>query len=436
MEPGHRLPWIVVLALSLLALVTPATSGPASATPAPSPGSQISLVAEGILQPEALRVAPDGRLFLLQQAGKVRILKAGRLRKTPALKIDPALIVEHNASAGLLSIAFPPGFRTAPVQYVYLLYTHEPMTGYPERHNVVSRWTISGNTIDPTSEQILVHLDPLTDVNGNFANSHYGGDMEFGRDGKLYVSTGDLYISSQGQSLDTLHGKILRYNLDGSIPSDNPYVGQLAGRLQAIWAYGVRNPFKLTRDRDGDIVIGDVGSTKFEEVNVLPSGVGALNFGWSTVEGYTTDPRFVSPVFAYPHSSATGVYGCAVMGGDMYRPRVNAFPALAGKYLFGDFCQGWIRSVDLDTGALGDVVATGFHSPVDIAVTRNGTIWVADRQVADATPGALFRIDAVAATQAQATTTSQDARSQSLDPAESSDAEAQPPRGDQESRLD
>jgi glucose/arabinose dehydrogenase len=387
------------LALSLVIALAPvALTGTASATPQPAPGAQVALVADGIREPEALRTAPDGRLFLLQQAGRVRIVKGGRLLRTPALQLDPAVIVEHNASAGLLSIAFPPGFNSAPVQHVYLLYTHEPMAGYPERHNVVTRWTIDGNTIDPTSEEILVHLDPLTDVNGAFANSHYGGDMEFGDDGKLYVSTGDLYISSQGQSLNTLHGKILRYNADGSIPSGNPYVGQLQGRLQAIWASGVRNPFKLTRHRNGDMLIGDVGSTQFEEVNVMPRGQKGLNFGWSTVEGYTTDPRFVSPVLAYPHSAPTGLQGCAVMGGDMYQPRNKTFPALAGQYLFGDFCQGWVRSLDLDTGSVGDPIASGFHSPVDMAVTRNGTIWVAERQVADGVPGALFRIDPLTTT--------------------------------------
>jgi glucose/arabinose dehydrogenase len=388
----------VVVAVGALSL--PAIGGNAAAAPVPAAGAQITMVADGIREPHALRVAPDGRLFLLQQAGRVRVVKGGKVLRQPALRIDEAAIVEHAASAGLLSIAFPPDFTTAPVKYVYLLYTHEPMTGYPSRHNVVSRWTIEGNTIDPLSEEILVHLDPLTDVNGNFANSHYGGDMEFGRDGKLYVSTGDLYISSQGQSMTTLHGKILRYNADGSIPSGNPYVGQLAGRLQAIWASGVRNPFKLAQARNGDMVMGDVGSTLYEEVNVMPRGEKGLNFGWSTVEGYTNDSRFVSPLFAYPHSAPTGVSGCAVMGGDVYQPRNKMFPDLVGDYLFADFCQGWVRSIDLDTGALGPVLASGFHAPVDMAVTSNGAIWVAERQVADGTPGALFRIDPLSSTSA------------------------------------
>ena len=395
--------WVpAIVAFSIVATVLSAVSprasiGPlgvdeAAAAPIPAAGSQITMVADGIREPHTLRLAPDGRLFLLQQAGRVRVVKGGRLLKAPALRMDPSVIVEHNASAGLLGVAFPPGFSRAATQHVYLLYTHEPMAGFPQRHNVVSRWTIDGNTIDPASEEILVHLDPLTDVNGAFANSHYGGDLEFGRDGKLYVSTGDLYISSQGQSLNTLHGKILRYNEDGSIPSGNPYVGQLQGRLQAIWASGLRNPFKLTNNR-GDLVIGDVGSTQFEEVNVLPDGAKGLNFGWSTVEGYTSDARFVSPVFAYPHEATTGISGCAVMGGDMYRPRQPQFPTLVGRYLMADFCQGWVRSLNVETGAVGSVVASGFHAPVDIAVMRNGSIWVAERQVADGVPGALFRID-------------------------------------------
>jgi glucose/arabinose dehydrogenase len=391
--------WLAVLmAMVIATALAPLVGGLASAAPVPSAGSQITMVADGIREPHSLRVAPDGRLFLLQQAGRVRIVNGGRLLKAPALRIDESAIVEHNASAGLLGIAFPPDFATATVKHVYLLYTHEPMTGYPQRHNVVTRWTIDGNTIDPASEEILVHLDPLTDVNGAFANSHYGGDMEFGRDGKLYVSTGDLYTASQGQSMDTLHGKILRYNPNGSIPDGNPYVGQVSGRLQAIWASGVRNPFKLTRVRNGDMVIGDVGSTQFEEVNVMAKGEKGLNFGWSTVEGYTTDSRFVSPVFAYPHSAPSGISGCAVMGGDMYQPRQDAFPALLGQYLFADFCQGWIRSLDLESGAVGGVIASGFHAPVDMAVTRNGTIWVAERQLADGVPGALFRIDPLSST--------------------------------------
>lgn len=400
MEAERRVvgPLVVLGLAALTALLTlPMTPliSPASAAPIGSSGAAVTLVADGIREPAALRTAPDGRLFLLQQAGKVRIVQRGRVIKAPALQIGATQIVEHDNSAGLLSIAFPPDFTTAAVQRVYLLYTHEPMAGYPYRHNVVSRWVIDGNTIDPASEEVLVHLDPLTDTAGAFASSHYGGDMEFGADGKLYVSTGDLYQAANGQSLATLHGKILRYNPDGTIPSGNPYVGQLAGRLQAIWSVGLRNPFKLALDkRNGRIVIGEVGNTKFEEINVLRPNQPAANFGWADAEGYTTDPQYTSPVLAYPHQSTTGaISGCAVIGGDMYRPRTSLFPALQGQFLFADFCQGWVRSLDVKSGAVGEIVASGFHAPVDVAVTRSGTIWVAERQLADGVPGGLFRID-------------------------------------------
>ena len=190
------------LAIAGAALVVVPPHAPhASATPTGASGAEVTLVADGVREPHTLRLAPDGRLFLLQQAGRVRVVQRGRLLKAPVLKIDATQIVEHDNSAGLLGIAFPPDFSTAAVQHVYLLYTHEPMAGYPSRHNVVSRWVINGNTIDPASEEILVHLDPLTDDAGAFATSHYGGDMEFGADGKLYISTGDLYQAVNGQSL-------------------------------------------------------------------------------------------------------------------------------------------------------------------------------------------------------------------------------------------
>ncbi len=216
----------------------------------------------------------------------MRVVQHGQLRKGSALQIDATQIVEHNNSAGLLSIAFPPDFVTATVQHVYLLYTHEPMAGYAYRHNVVSRWVINGNTIDPASEEILVHLDPLTDSAGAFATIHYGGDMEFGDDGKLYVTTGDLYRAANGQSLSTLNGKILRYNPDGTIPDDNPSVGHLPGGYGPSGRWDRATPSSSPSTSATDAwSSGDVGSTKFEEVNVLPPNSPGRNFGWAAVEG-------------------------------------------------------------------------------------------------------------------------------------------------------
>ncbi|HVQ17857.1 MAG TPA: PQQ-dependent sugar dehydrogenase [Actinomycetes bacterium] len=364
----------------------------------PHAGYSLSVVADGVYEPHALRLAPGGRLFLLQQTGKVRIVRHGRLLKKPALRLSDTSLVSLKNSAGLLSIAFPPGFAKATTQHVYLLYTHTPTVDYPYRHNVVSRWTINGNVIDPAGEQILIHLDELKTGTGAFATEHYGGDMEFGSDGKLYVTTGDLGTASNGQQLDTRSGKVLRYNRDGSIPSSNPFYATATGENRAIWDYGFRNPFKLAKDRlTGRLVLGDVGSSKFEEVDVLPPGVGGLNYGWALAEGYTpSDPSLVSPVLAYPHSSTTSsLFGCAVIGGDIYRPHTSTFPGIDGRFLFADLCQGWLRTVDPVTGHVGRRLVTGLSSPVDVAVSGNGSVWILQRHMTDTGPGGLLRLDYV-----------------------------------------
>jgi glucose/arabinose dehydrogenase len=376
-----------------LALAVPAAQAAAVAV---EDGYTLSQIRTGINRPHSIRFAPDGRLFLLEQIGRVQIVKNGQL--TTALTIDPAVIVEPGGSAGLLSIAFPPNFETADVQRVYLIYTHEPMPGYDYRHNVLSRFTIQGDVIDPTSEQILVHFDTLVGNDGTVKTMHYGGDMEFGADGKLYVTTGDLLIGPNAQNLQNRYGKILRYNADGSIPPDNPFYNTLTGRLRAIWSYGLRNPFKLTYDDEsGDMLIGDVGSSTWEEVNLLPAGEPAVNFGWSVTEGYTSDPRFRTPLLAYPHDpDLTGPgepYGCAVMGGDVYRPNTSTFPAgYAGDYFFADHCQGWLRSIDPATGDIGPVLVTGLELPVDMAVAPNGAVWIIQRQLNGRNNGVLYRL--------------------------------------------
>lgn len=360
-------------------------------------GYSLTLVRSGFNKPHAIRYAPDGRLFLLEQDGRVKIVRPAGV--TTALTLDPTDVVEPGGSAGLLSIAFPPDFMAATVKYVYLSYTHEPTAARNFPHNVVSRFTINGDTIDPSSEQILVHLDSLIGSDGVFKTMHYGGDMEFGADGKLYVTTGDLLIGANAQSLANRYGKVLRYNPDGSIPDDNPFADTLTGPFRAIWAYGLRNPFKVAQDpTDGSMLIGDVGSSTWEEVNVLPASGSGTNFGWSATEGYTTDPRFASPALAYPHDPAlAGVgepHGCAVMGGDVYRPENATFPRqYRGDFFFADHCDGWMRTIDPDTGAVGPVLATGLELPVDMAVAPNGSVLILQRQLAGAFNGALLRLD-------------------------------------------
>jgi glucose/arabinose dehydrogenase len=399
----------VLATVSLLGLLTPGT---ARAVPVADDAFALTVVASQIKQPHALRTAPDGRIFLVEQTGRVRVIEGGQLLTTPALTLDPAQFIATGGSAGLLSIAFPPDFATAPTKYVYLLYTHTPMAGFAYPHNVVSRFVIQDNTIDLASEEVLVHLDSLNDNNGTMLTQHYGGDIEFGDEGKLYVTTGDLFVSSNGQSLSTRLGKVLRYNGDGSIPTDNPFYGSLTGGLRAIWAYGLRNPFKITYDQPtGRMIIGDVGAATWEEVNVLQPGIGGVNFGWSLTEGYDGgNPAFTDPVLAYPHADdGSDLWGCAVMGGDTYRPATSTFPAsYLGKYFFADHCEGWLRTIDPATGQVGPIIMTGLARPVDMAVGADGALWVIQREPATTgTSGALLKLQYAGTTSTRPTITSE-----------------------------
>jgi glucose/arabinose dehydrogenase len=400
-----------LLALSALVTLAPGTAN--AEAEAVAEGYQLTLVQSGFNKPHAIRYSPDGRLFLLEQNGRVKIVRQST--STTALTLDPDAVVEPGGSAGLLSIAFPPGFKTASTQHVYLQYTHEPTAAQNYPHNVISRFTIDGDVIDPASEQILVHLDSLVGKDGEVKTMHYGGDMEFGADGMLYVTTGDLLIGPNAQSLQNRYGKVLRYHPDGRIPTDNPFYDTLSGPNRAIWAYGLRNPFKLAQDRnDGSMLIGDVGSSTWEEVNLLPADGAGTNFGWSATEGYTTDPRFRSPLHAYPHDPALAgpgePYGCAVMGGDIYRPATDEFPRqYNGDFFFADHCEGWMRTVDLDTGDLGPVLVTGLEQPVDMAVAPNGSVLVLQRQLSGAYNGTLLRLTYTGAAEVAPTVSAQPA---------------------------
>ena len=387
----------VFVVVSLIAAMTTLTTERADAEAnAVRDGYSLRLVEDGFNRPHSIRFSPDGRLFLLEQNGRVKIVRPSGV--TTALTLNPADIIEPFGSAGLLSIAFPPDFDPEATSYVYLQYTHEPTPGNDFPHNVISRFTIAGDVIDPNSEEILVHLDSLIGGDGTFKTMHYGGDMEFGADGMLYAATGDLLIGSNARNLNNRYGKILRYHPDGSIPTSNPYYDTLSGARRAIYSIGLRNPFKLALDRrNGDILIGDVGASNWEEVNVLPAGDAGLDFGWSATEGYTTDPRFVSPVLAYPHSSGLAgpgePFGCAVMGGDVYRPKQRMLPRqYAGDFFLADHCQGWMRTVDPATGAVGPVLVRGLEQPVDMAVAPNGSVLILQRQLNGAFNGSLLRL--------------------------------------------
>src|SRR6187455_1181879 len=187
-------------------------------------GFQQVLVANGISNPTVMAFAPDGRLFVAQQTGALRIIENGVLLSTPAITLS----VNSSGERGLLGIAFDPNFTTN--NFIYLYYTLSSAA-----NNRISRFTASGDTVIPGSESVVLNLDPLST-----ATNHNGGTMQFAADGTLYVGVGENANSANAQNLDTYHGKILRINSNGSVPAGNPYTTGSAQRMR-VWEHGMRN---------------------------------------------------------------------------------------------------------------------------------------------------------------------------------------------------
>ncbi len=315
-----------------------------------------TVAASGLANPTSMTIAPDGRIFITEQGGNLRIWN-GSLLAAPFLQID----VDSQGERGLLGVALDPQF--AANGFVYVYYT----VGSSPSHNRVSRFLANGNSAVAGSETILLDLDDLIPTN------HNGGALHFGPDGKLYVAVGENGRSENAPLLSNLLGKILRINPDGSIPTDNPFFNQTQGKNRAIWAYGLRNPYTFAFGRtDGRMLINDVGQNTWEEID---DGIRGANYGWPSTEGPTTNPLFVSPRFSYPHGGG-GSRGCAITGGTFYDPLTELFPAdYGGDYFFADFCNGWIRRLDLASGA-AIPFASEVDFPVDLKTGSDGSLWL------------------------------------------------------------
>ncbi|WP_164010698.1 PQQ-dependent sugar dehydrogenase [Pyxidicoccus trucidator] len=318
-------------------------------------------VADDLSSPTAMVLAPDGRIFVCEQDGALRVIQNGALLTEPFVTVN----TDDSGERGLLGVTLDPGFPQQP--YVYVYYTSPS----PVLRNRVSRFTASGNRAVAGSEVILLEIDPLTS-----ANTHNGGALHFGGDGKLYVAVGDNARSANARELTTLKGKLLRINRDGSIPADNPFVASTTGVYRAIWAMGLRNPFSFAvQPGTGRMLINDVGQSRWEEINV---GVAGANYGWPDTEGPTTDSRFRAPLHAYGHGDSSSL-GCAITGGTLYNPPVPQFPSTyVGRYFFADYCSGWIRVLDPATGAT-TLFANGLGAPVDLDVGLDGSLYYLDR---------------------------------------------------------
>jgi len=320
----------------------------------PTPTGALTLVASGL--PSALYVtSPPGdsaRVFVVQQSGVIRILRHDSLLTTPFLNVSG--LISTGSERGLLSMAFDPSYATNGVFFID--YTNHNGDLTLARYHTQAG---NANVADATVAETL-----LTIGHSTYSN-HNGGLLVFGPDGYLYVGTGDGGSGGDpdghGQDSTQLLGKILRLNVSGpsgyTIPASNPFVGRPPARAE-IWAYGLRNPWRFSFDRlTRDFYIGDVGQNAWEEVDFAPVGdPGGHNYGWNRMEGthcYNTSSCSMAgltlPVYEYGHSGGD----CSVTGGYVYRGTQN--PSLVGRYFFGEYCTGWVRSFKMQSGAATDV---------------------------------------------------------------------------------
>lgn len=303
----------------------------------------------GLTQPIGTAFSPDGRMFIIQKGGAIKVAQAGKVVSTFA-----TISVSTNSERGLLGIALDPDFPNTPYVYVYYTTSASSKDAPATPKNRVSRFTANGNVAVADSEVIL--LDNIPSDAGN----HNAGCLRFAPDGYLYVSTGDGGIDhTSSQNLGSLAGKILRFRKDGVIPTSNPFYGSLTARNE-IFMYGFRNPFRFSvRPGTSTLYIGDVGENTWEEVNV---GVKGGNYGWNTYEGPTNVPGFVGPVFAYQH---TDTLSGSITGGSFVVGKRFA-PPYDGSYFFADYIRDRMYRAVFDSN--NALVSESDFGPVTDAV--------------------------------------------------------------------
>jgi glucose/arabinose dehydrogenase len=357
-----------VIPLAILLLCASATRGATYSVT----GFSDTAVVTGLNQTTDFAFLPDGRMLILEKPGRVLIVGPGG--GAPTVALDKTATIDDGFEKGLLGICLHPGFAVN--GYIFLYYT----TNTPR--NQISRFTLTGNTINLSSEMPI--LQNIEATNGN----HNGGTVLIGPDGKLWAAPGDSGTGgAKAQDLSAMsssrfNGKVLRMELDGSPAAGNPFLASLSIEPR-IWAYGFRNPFRFSfRPSNGSIYIGDVGQSTREEVDV---GVAGGNFGWPYMEGFIQQPggpgpcpvteTCIPPVFDYVRTVGTTVTGGAFVTGNAYPP------SLQGRYVFADYGADWIRFLEFDSnnslvGGLQNL-ATGAEGPVAFHQGPDGYLYYA-----------------------------------------------------------
>ena len=353
-------------------------AAPPPAPPPPPPSGEFSLAAEtvatGLTRPLYLTApAGDDRLFIVEQTGRIRIVKNGVVLAAPFLDLSSK--VSGGNEQGLLSMAFHPDYGANGLFYVN--YTGDDGDTRVERYAV----SADPDVADAGSAKLILSVKQPH-------SNHNGGHILFGPDGMLYVALGDGGGAgdpfNNGQNSGTLLGSLLRLGIDGgdpyAIPSDNPFGNE-------IWAIGLRNPWRIAFDPPaGTLYIADVGQSSREEVNAVGDDESGLNYGWRIMEGSSCfggggcdDTGLVLPVLEYDHGE-----GCSVTGGFVYRG--SALPEVVGYYFYSDFCRGFLRSfrfngadateqMEWDVGGLGSVLSFGRDAAGELYIlSDNGRV--------------------------------------------------------------
>ncbi len=331
---------------SLCALVFIACAESAKANTPPAPeGLTLTPFVDGLELPVFITpvLGSNDKFFVLEKVGQVRVVENGELLDQPVLDIQN--LVSTGNEQGLLGIALHPDYQSN--GYIFVNYTDEA------GNTQIVRYQVSGDVADPASAKPILSVDQPH-------SNHNAGMLTFGPDGYLYSvmgdggSGGDPY--ALGQDMTSLLGKMLRIDVDNgdpySIPEDNPFVGQDNVQPE-IWTLGWRNPWRFSFDRDtGDMWLGDVGQNQYEEISFQATGQGGGNYGWRCKEALhefdlsenCEGKTFIDPVLEYDHSQ-----GASVTGGYVYRG--SAIPDLQGKYIYGDFTNGYIWLATQQDGA-------------------------------------------------------------------------------------
>jgi glucose/arabinose dehydrogenase len=343
---------------------------------------QLTPVVSGLSSPVFAANAGDGtnRLFIVEQAGVVRVLQPGA--STPTTFLDIQAKVVAGGEQGLLGLAFHPEYSANGRFFVYY-------TRIGDGTLVIAEYQVSNDPdVAGTGEIVLLTIPHPTNRN------HNGGMLAFGPDRHLYIGVGDGGAGNDppgnAQNIDVLLGKILRIDVDGTpddgsayrIPDDNPFL-EMADARPEIWFTGLRNPWRMRFDgATGDLWIGDVGQGAWEEIDVARAGEGGLNFGWNRLEGFECfEPRsgcnetgFTPPVAAYGHD-----FGCAVIGGVVVRDPDQ--PLLDGGYVFSDSCSGilWVLDAGDTDRQEPTIVAESNRSISSIELDEDGTVLATDR---------------------------------------------------------